>query len=434
MVKKIIKISIKTLASIILIAGLGFVYYLMFMNPYRGTVDKFEPSLPLDLTLTRSEAEEDLKYLYDHLRRRHPAWLDGSCELTSSVKQQYESELQNLGETVTVLQLWQAAAKISASLHDGHTWVSISGGENLYIDDFTDIKEYGNPVAINGVPADEILKVYLGQSSYELDFYATDKFWNNAVVCSQWLAFCGVDTTGGVTFTYKTSGGEISRTYSFVPLDRVNGYSSDGNEEENKWVYYTIDRDRSLGVFTLSSCICDDEYLTVLDRFFAEVASDNIQNIAIDLRGNGGGNSWVANEFLRYIDVDNYKSWDCSVRLGWYLKNFSGITYKNQKKPSAFKGRIFVLTDVGTYSSAMDFAMLIRDNGIGLIVGGTSGNNPEGYGDCLYFQLPNSKLAMSVSHKKWHRIDRSKSELPLIPDYIVPEKDALNKVYELISQ
>lgn len=69
----------------------------------------------------------------------------------------------------------------------------------------------------------------------------------------------------------------------------------------------------------------------------------------------------------------------------------------------------------------------------GVIVGEASGNLPDSYGDCLYFQLPNSKLAVSISYKKWYRIDQTKSGEPIVPDYETSSGEALDKVYELIQ-
>lgn len=91
-----------------------------------------------------------------------------------------------------------------------------------------------------------------------------------------------------------------------------------------------------------------------------------------------------------------------------------------------------MLTDTWTYSSAMDFAMLIADNDLGIIVGQPSGNLPDGYGDCLSFQMPNSRLAIGVSYKKWYRVDQTRAGEPLMPDVETASEEALEKVYELI--
>ena len=131
--------------------------------------------------------------------------------------------------------------------------------------------------------------------------------------------------------------------------------------------------------------------------------------------------------------MDEYQSWDSAVRFGWYLLKNEDISYQNQKKKQVFDGALYVLTDTWSYSAAMDFAMMVADNDLGTIVGKPSGNLPDSYGDSLLFQLPNSKLLMCVSYKKWYRIDQTKAGQPIMPDVEVSSDEALEKVYELIG-
>ena len=140
----------------------------------------------------------------------------------------------------------------------------------------------------------------------------------------------------------------------------------------------------------------------------------------------------MANEFLRYLDVDQYRAWDCAVRYGWYLKWYRDQVYANDRAEPTFDGSLYVLTDLNTFSSGMDFAMLVADNDLGTLVGEPCGNLPDSYGDLLRFLLPNSRLRFNVSYKKWCRIDREKAGEPITPDVLCPSEDALNRAYELI--
>lgn len=423
---------VKILLSILMIIGLLSGYFFLFMNPRRGTVKSFEPSQKLVESFSRLQAEEDLQFLFDHLQSRHPAWVDGSENLTQAVTDQYEIEKNQLGDDQTTVELWQAAGRILSKLQDGHTWVNWRNPEQrLYINDFTQIQSYGHPLSINGLSTDEVLEKYLSQSSYELLFYAEERFFQRALVAQDLLTWSGVDTSEGVDMTFMTEDGETTFHYSFVPLEEVKGYEPSNQNED--WVSYSIDPDRDLGVFTLKTCTINDEYKAVLQAFFDDVFENNISNIVVDLRNNGGGNSRVANEFLKYIDVETYNTWDSAIRYQWYLHKNNGVVVRNQKNPETFDGDIYVMINTFTYSSAMDFAMLISDNRLGVLVGSASGNLPDSYGDILYFQLPHSKLVMGVSYKRWYRVDKSKTGLPLTPDYIVPANEALDKVYELIE-
>lgn len=430
--RKILKRILIVLLVLVVLAGGAYCYYEKNMNPRRGTVEKYEQTLALDTILSKEDAKKDLKYLMKHLQDYHPAWLDGSDDLVEAVEAQYKSEIEQFDENATVLQLWQASARVIAKLHDGHTWIGVEDDESLYIEDFTQIDEYGPPVMINEIPVERIYEKFLECESYETEAYAKQQFYHNRIVRKDSLQLYGIDTADGVTFTYRLAD-DLGMTYhyAFVPIEQVKGFTV--SDEEEKWVSYSIDQENNLGIFTLTQCNCNQEYLEALDQFFEEVFQNNIMNIAVDLRGNGGGNSYVANEFLRYIDVDSYNSWDSDIRMGWYLKKYRNLKEKNRKKEKTFQGNLYVLTDVNTYSSAMDFAMLVKDNGIGKVIGEASGNLPDGYGDCLYFQMPKSKLTMSISFKKWYRIDRSQKGLPISPDYEVSSSDAIEKVYELIK-
>uniref|UniRef100_UPI0040561671 S41 family peptidase n=1 Tax=Acetatifactor sp. TaxID=1872090 RepID=UPI0040561671 len=429
MKRKIVKPILIILCTLFVLAAGLYGYYKLFMDPYRGTVQVFADSVSMDEIVSGEEAKEDLEYLIGHIRERHPAWLDGSDDLVAAVEAQYEEEVAGIGEEISVLELYQAASRIAAKLHDGHTYVNWYSETQRYIDDFTQIQTYGNPLTIDGVSAEDILEAYKEVASYELDFYVENQFYASAIVSEARLRLCGIDTSDGVVMTFDNDGETIEYTYDFVPVDEIKGFEYN---EETQWVSYQIDKENNVGIFTLLSCIDNEEYRSKLDEFFYEVFVEDIQNIVVDLRGNGGGNSWVANEFIKYLDVDQYDSWDNAVRLGWYLVKNDDITYTNQKKEQVFDGEVYILTDISTYSSAMDFAMLIADNDLGAIVGEPSGNLPDSYGDVLSFQLPNSQLVMGISHKRWYRIDQSKSGQPIMPDYEVPAEEALEKVYELI--
>lgn len=63
------------------------------------------------------------------------------------------------------------------------------------------------------------------------------------------------------------------------------------------------------GYFLLSSCTYDSAYVNAVQRFFSEVAASGVQNVVLDLRQNGGGNSnvilpWLQHLPLRYQRAD----------------------------------------------------------------------------------------------------------------------------------
>jgi hypothetical protein len=94
----------------------------IWFDPYRGTVSTFEKSEELDTVLTGMQAAEDLKFIVNRLRERHPACIS---DLPSAVQKAYEREYAELSESteVTVLSLWQSASRVLARLEVAHTMV-----------------------------------------------------------------------------------------------------------------------------------------------------------------------------------------------------------------------------------------------------------------------------------------------------------------------
>jgi hypothetical protein len=92
----------------------------IWLDPYRGTVSTFEKSEELDTVLTGMQAAEDLKFIVNRLRERHPACIS---DLPAAVQKAYEREYAKLSESteVTVLSLWQSASRVLAQLNDAHT-------------------------------------------------------------------------------------------------------------------------------------------------------------------------------------------------------------------------------------------------------------------------------------------------------------------------
>ena len=434
--KKSRKIVIGILIAVIALAAAAAGVWFLALNPYRGTVNNPSETLALDTVLTRDQAKEDIDYVMEMYRERHPAWIETDEVRVADVEAQYLEELKVLDsmtdEEITVLAEWQMISRIMHVLYDGHSRVYASYNERHYIDDFTQLNEIGSPVSIDGVSYDEAFKRFCDVYQYEMESFAEVMFKSNILINETYLRWIGFDTSDGIDMTFGTDDGELTVHYEFVPITEVKGYEGNTSSEESKWVYYEIDTENGIGVFTLTTCECNDEYKKTVKDFFTAVNEAGIQHVIVDLRMNGGGNSYVADEFLKYVDIDGFYTWADHVRIGNFLIKDERSFQKNHRLDPQYSGDIYVLTGPRTYSSAMDFTMDIMDNDLGIVVGEASGNLPDSYGDILTFQMPNSRLCFSISYKRWFRTDESKAGQPLEPDYPCPEKEARDKAYELI--
>lgn len=428
------------LCVILFAAAALFGAWKLFFDPYRGTVEDFTPSRDLSQTISAGEATADLDYIADRLLERHPACMNGLPEKVEAAYRQERDALASKGE-VTVLALWQSAARILHALGDAHTQVRAFyddaavlplsfaydyDAKALYVAD----GEYAGYFvdAIGGIGSGELYTRFCSLFSYELEAYAAHSF-ANRVNRADYLAFLGVDTSG--TVRVSLSGGPDGVRVE-MPLEPQAAQVS-AQQAEESFVSYEMNEADGYAVLTLRECDYNETYKNTLLDFFTRVRDEQIQNVIVDLRGNSGGNSMVANEFIRYLPAENYKTSGSNVRCGPFLiKNNPSATANRRYEDLTFSGNVYMLTVVSTFSSAMDFALYLSDNGLAKIIGEVPGNMPSSYGDILRFQTPNARLAFTVSYKYFTRPDLSKTDLPLVPDVGVPASSAMDTALRII--
>ena len=431
------KIIIIVACVIVLLAAVPFGIYKLAFDPYRGTTDSDVASLSLDDRISVLQAVEDIDYVMKMYRDRHPAWLEENNSRVADVESKYREEIDALNESgvseISVLEEWQIISRIMHCLYDGHSTVYLNRDDFRYLEDFSQFSEFGLPVMIDGEDYDTVMHRFFEVYQYETESYAKTIFDQKILCCENYLRWCGVDTSDGVTMTFDTGDGNLEDySYSFVPIDQVTGNGDDSSDEEVKWVYYEIDRENSIGIFTLTSCQYDSEYRNTVKSFFEDVNEAGIEHIILDLRWNGGGSSMVGDEFLKYFDIDGYYGWPSHIRYGSFLLKYPKMYMKNHRQQPQYHGDLYVLTSTRTFSAAMDFTMYIMDNDLGVVVGEPAGNLPDSYGDLLKFTTPNSHLSFSISYKRWFRIDETKTGQPLDPDYPCASQEAMDMAYDLI--
>lgn len=409
------------LALFILVSALIVVIIFAASNSKTAEI---ENSLPLNAVLTTEQAQADLKFMYDAVRKNHPCYLDSSG-LDKVFDGAYEDAKNNLSslELITVRDLWEIGAEMYCSIEDGHTLINFYNSKQI-----SDSEKLsgGKIISVDGIPREELLfrfrKVFPCEP--QVDFYV-DYMLDEALRFESWNELIEIDTSDGIIVEIQTENGieTAQLIFAYPDLSMV----VDTGEDGESFYSYELYEEQSAAVFILDECAVTDGYKNALEEFFKGVSENNISRIAIDLRRNGGGNSQVINEFMKYIDVDSYYVFGgVSARYGDMLVENEAYLEKNKQSKYAFSGELYALTSNYTFSSAMDFAVAISDNGIGKVIGEIPGNMPTCYGDKLTFQAPNSKLLCGVSYKKFYRADRTKDNLPLIPDFEIDAEQALD--------
>ncbi len=405
-------------AVAILVAAICFLG--SFCNPYFGSYvfREWPSSLSGDTVLTYSQAEGDLAELENILLRIHPRFLSEPDALEAELNEAREKLAAD--GSITVNDLHRAAQIAVSALSDAHTTIYAAVPDIRYRLDYAELAKNGyEVVSVNGTPIDEFFRQNSHLFSYETESWGMYLLLND-LYSTDGLEFLELDADG-YTLTFSDGTNEVTRIYTDADFVTNEEYFEKNAEyyadRDESFVTYEIDRENSLALLTLEECVCNDEYCETLKKMFTEIKERGIQNVAVDLRGNGGGSSTVINEFIRYLDVDEYKEPGMKWRLGSFMPDFPPPATKNEKiSELTFYGNVYLLADESTFSSAMMFAEYFKDNSIGTIIGAAPGNAAYGYGDITWFRLPNSGLMLQCSTKSFVRPDMNNPDLYVEPD------------------
>jgi hypothetical protein len=184
-----------------------------------------------------------------------------------------------------------------------------------------------------------------------------------------------------------------------------------------------------------------------LENTFTEIKRKNLQNLLIDLRGNGGGDIENGIFLLQYLMQKPFRLYQ-SVQSNAIInptKSSPVVPELSLQTPNltAFAGKIFVLTNGATFSVAADVCAVLRSSQRAVLVGEKCGGAYRGNtgGIIASFTLPHSQMVVQIPRRLHHNaVDKS---LSLFPDFpVVPTAWDLQSgvdvekrvVIELISQ
>ncbi len=214
--------------------------------------------------------------------------------------------------------------------------------------------------------------------------------------------------------------------------------------------------DNKLGLLRFNSM---SEDLNTLDHYIDScvtlMKNKNINNWAIDIRDNSGGNSILADLLISYFNTNEYalmgkREWRISQQYknelisqgdtaNEYLSKSNGTIWEigdcAPQKPmfvnnNIFTGKIILITGPFTFSSANMFADGVKKYKLGKIYGTNTGENTNDFGEVYSFDLPNSKLRMqtTTSYDLGTNCDGKKFE-PVKPDVIIKTR-LISKINE----
>ena len=219
------------------------------------------------------------------------------------------------------------------------------------------------------------------------------------------------------------------------------GTANNASNTPTENLVFTLKTSENLAIVTIKSFVYYNDQLPVftsfIDSCFKQIKLNNIGNVVIDLRGNGGGDPYCAVHLLQYISNKPFR----------YYKKGATTYYKDLEEKiipfnDKFSGKLYVLINSLCTSTTGHLCSILKYHKLGTLIGSETGATYSCNANTINFELKNTKIYASVATKTYQTdVTGFAKNQGIIPDYqvnrsleeIIDEKDVeMEKAMELM--
>ncbi len=228
----------------------------------------------------------------------------------------------------------------------------------------------------------------------------------------------------------------------------ITGEQEWHSQQPEREAHYYAKLNATTGYLYLSHFDIDpDDFEGFVDKTFAQIKSDGVHSLVIDVRDNPGGNTDTVTYLSRYLANKPFRL-VASVQeklnqdnRGWfdYKGEVGEITFKewdDWEQPidsnNRFTGETYLLIGPITYSAAIVFATTLQDSGFATLIGVPTGGYANQSAQGNLFNLPNSQLRAYITTRLLVRPSGDSRQGHVIPDHLAqPTADSIAQGHDV---
>lgn len=413
-------------------------------------------------TLSREQARAAVAFVVDRVGSAHVGSLSG---MAPALQQGFRDLRQSISKPVAAAQLALSINQVLAHAADAHLRLKLPPDiaasceqlplslvwtdQGLLVRSAANIPAGSRVLAVGKYSLDDIDRIAAVSIPHENRYWAHSEF-AHLLPRADTLRSLGVLKDDGlVEISYQPHRGAPSAARL-----RLSAAAA-----PRPWIGYSLWRESSTASLWLDRCDVNDEFNETLARFVAEVRQFGIRKVAVDLRGNSGGDSGVALAILRAFGRVPPNGFSVDVRVSAELSAaqppFNPINMfpflekqgiprppanaNNYRLPGSLVLSIlaqrlppaatvappapefYLLIDGGTFSSAALFAILVRDNHLGMLIGEPAGNSPSFNASEIHLDVPHLSYFLNLSTARLIRPDVNAGPAEaILPEVLAP--------------
>jgi len=389
----------------------------------------------VEQTFSAKQLTEDVQQLEKTIMKKNPLYFADQ----EALSQLFSDAYQGIEEDMNELTFYRLLNPVVAAVNCGHTNLSVSEtlytarkeearffplkvtlvGSSLYTlenDPSVGIAAGDEIQSINGLVSKEIISKLTLNISGDGDYHSKRNYIISKNFNSRFYDF--VDNADEFEVVFINQKGEKKKAHLKAQArEEFNTTAWDLHFKEYKdGNYYEarIDEDHAVLNIHVFMEEKDNKFKPFLASFFEEIKTKNINRLIIDLRGNYGGDSFMAKELLSYLSAKEFSYFDGDLPL---LYDILGFTRPIKPKDGIFPGKVVVLTDGACFSTTAHFCALVKYHGLAMLIGDETGGSYVCTDASKDVVLKNTKLRLHYATQTFQvRVDKMSDSSGVIPD------------------